>query len=96
MQVLDERDGEAAHTHPRQTRTMRRRGLLLLGPSAGLLLAMLAIAPASGAAPAPAHPAVTIAAAAATAAAGSIKRFISLLCRLSPHQPGHQAGETLP
>ena len=47
-------------------------------------------------APALAHPAVTIAAAAATAAAGTIKRDMSLLCRLSPHQPGHQTGEALP
>ena len=46
-------------------------------------------------APALAHPAVTIAAAAATAAAGTIKRDMSLLCRLSPHQPGDQTGEAL-
>src|SRR5439155_17425495 len=47
-------------------------------------------------APALAQPAVTIAAAAATAAAGTIKRDMSLLCRLPPHQTGDQPAEVLP
>ncbi len=46
-------------------------------------------------APALAQPPVVTANAARSAAAVT-QRLISLLCRLAPHQPGHQAGEALP
>ena len=48
------------------------------------------------AAPALPQPAVTIATAAAVTAAAVIKRNISLLRRLAPHQPRDQLGEALP
>ena len=72
---------------------------MLAATNATAFAGTIAAAPSSAPgplAPALAQPAVTIAAAAATAAAGTIKRDMSLLCRLSPHQPGHQAGEALP